>query len=164
MIATEYAKSLFDVHPNLDLCLEEYDCFKEFYNELSPLMLSPNITNEDKKEVINKSLKNFTKEFIYFIYVIIDNNRFREVLDIYNEFVKLYYKKNNIALVDVCTKNELKVDEKKKLVSFLEEKLGMEVKLNIVLDENILGLKVVYNGNVIDYTVSSLLEKMRFSL
>lgn len=164
MVSTEYAKTIFEIHPNKKTLMEEFNCFIKFYDELNPVMQSPNIKKEAKHEIIKKSFKDFTDEFIYFIYVVIDNDRFNEIENIYKEVKKMIYKENNVALVDLYTKNDLTKEEKNNIVSFLKNKLNQDVELKITLDENIDGIKLIYNGNVLDYTISTRLGNMRFSL
>lgn len=164
MIATEYAKTIFDVHPNLDTCMDEFNALISVYDDLLTLMQSPNINKDAKHEILKNTLKGFTDDFIYFLYVVVDNNRFMEMKNIQIEFKKMYYKKNGIALVDVYTSNILTDDEKKSIISFLMMKLNMKIELNEIIDKNNDGIKLIYNGNVIDYTIEKRMNDMHFSL
>lgn len=164
MIGIEYAKSLIDIHPDLDKCMDEFKTFISFYDELSPVMKSPGISSLNKHEIIDKSLKNFTKEFIYFLYVVIDNDRFTNLKEIFDEFEKLYNEKKNIALCNVYSKNKLSEKDKKQIIDYLTKKLGKSVVLKEIIDEEIIGIKIEALGSTIDYSLESRINNMRFSI
>ena len=161
MVEKEYAKSLYEVHPNIKLCLDEFKTFMNFYDELSPVMKSPSIKKQDKKNIIKESFKSFTSEFIYFIYVVIDNDRFILLDEVYNEFIKLYNLENNIALCDCYTNIKLKESEKKEVIKFLEKELNKNIELNEIIDSNTSGIKIVCENKTIDYTVESRISNLR---
>ncbi len=164
MVEKEYAKSLYEVHPNIKLCLDEFKTFMNFYDELSPVMKSPSIKKQDKKNIIKESFKSFTSEFIYFIYVVIDNDRFILLNEVYNEFIKLYNLENNIASCDCYTNIKLKESEKKEVIKFLEKELNKNIELNEIIDSNTSGIKIVCENKTIDYTVESRISNLRLSI
>ena len=164
MIGLEYAKALFETHPNKDVCLDEFKVLTSFYDDLSPIMKSPGISYNEKHDIIKKSLKDFSDEFIYFIYVVIDNNRFSNLLEIYKEYKKLYDLSNNIVTCDVYTSNKLKENERKEIKKYLEKTLDKKVELNEIIDEEIKGIKLICDGKTLDYSINSRLDNMRFSL
>jgi len=164
MVGIEYAKSLYEIHPNNKLCLDEFKCFMSFYDELSPVIESPGIKKIEKKEIIKKSFKDFSLEFIYFIYVVIDNDRFSNLEEIFNEYSKMYNEFENIALCDCYTNNKLSDKEKKEVIKFLEKELNKTIVLNEIVDSNISGIKIVCDNKTIDYTIESRINNMRLSI
>jgi len=164
MIGLEYAKALFEIHPNKDICLDEFKVFTSFYDDLSPIMKSPGISYNEKHDLIKKTLKGFSDEFIYFIYVIIDNNRFSNLTEIYNEYKKLYDLSNNTVTCDVYTSNKLKDSEKKEIKKYVEKTLNKTVELNEIIDSEIKGIKLICDGKTLDYSIDSRINNMRFSL
>ena len=164
MIGVEYAKSLYEVHPDKKLCLDEFRTFMNFYDELSPVIKSPGIKKIEKHEIIKKSFKNFTNEIIYFMYVVIDNDRFINLGEIYSEFVKLFNKENNIASCDCYTNKKLTNIEKKEVLSFLEKELNKKIELNEIVDANTSGIKIICDNKTIDYTVEARINNMRLSI
>lgn len=164
MIGVEYAKSLMETHSNLDLCIEEFKTFLSFYDDLSPIMKSPSISYEEKHNIIDKSFKNFSKDFLCFVYVVIDNNRFSEINEIYHEFKKMYDAKNNIATCNVYSSVKLSDKEKKEIISFLEKSFNKKIIINELIDENIMGIKLVCEGETIDYSLESRINKMRTNI
>ena len=164
MIGIEYAKALIETHPNKDKALEEFNVLISFYDDLSPIMKSPGISYNEKHEIIKKSLKGFSEEFIYFIYVIIDNNRFSNLFEIHKEFKKLYDKSNNVATCDVYTNNKLKESEKKEIIKYLEKTLNKTIEINEIIDNEIKGIKLICDGKTLDYSLTSRINNMRYSL
>ena len=164
MIGIEYAKALIETHPNKDKALEEFNVLISFYDDLSPIMKSPGISYNEKHEIIKKSLKDFSDEFIYFIYVIIDNNRFSNLFEIHKEFKKLYDKSNNVATCDVYTNNKLKESEKKEIIKYLEKTLNKTIEINEIIDNEIKGIKLICDGKTLDYSLTSRINNMRYSL
>lgn len=164
MVGLEYAKSLYEIHPDKKLCFDEFKTFMNFYDELSPVIKSPGIKKIEKHEIIKNSFKSFSDEFIYFIYVVIDNDRFNNLDEIYDEFIKYYNKENNIALCDCYTKNKLTTKELKEITTFLEKELEKTIELNEIVDSNTSGIKIVCENKTIDYTVEARINNMRLSI
>ena len=164
MIGSEYAKSLYEVHPDNKLCLDEFSIFMNFYDELSPIIKSPGINKEEKHKIIEKTLKNFSEMFIYFIFVVIDNDRFYALKDIFNEYKKLYNKENNIASCDCYSSTKLSSNEKKEVIKFLEKELNKTIILNEFVDSSYNGIKIICDNKSIDYTLESRINNMRLSI
>ena len=164
MIGVEYAKSLYEVHPDNKTCLDEFNLFITFYDELSPIIKSPGIKKEEKHKIIEKSFKGFSEMFKYFIFVVIDNDRFYALKDIFNEYKKLYNKENNIASCDCYSNTKLTDKEKKEIIKFLEKELGKTIVLNEFVDSSYNGIKIVSDNKTIDYTLESRINNMRLSI
>ena len=164
MIGIEYAKSLMEIHPDINLCMDEFNAFNSVYDELCPIMRSPGISIDEKHQIIDKAFKSFTKEFIYFLYVVIDNNRFQYLDEIFKEFKKLYDLKNNMTTCDVYTSNKLDNKEKQSIIKYLEKELNKKVVLNEIIDKNIAGIKIIADGKTIDYSLENRINNMRFSI
>ena len=164
MLGFEYAKALYDIHPDKNKCMDEFTCFMNFYDELSPVMKSPVISDNDKKNIIKKSFNSFSDEFIYFIYVAIDNDRFSYLIDSYKEFKKLYNDENNIAECACYTNKSLTKKEKDDVIKFLEKEFNKKIVLNEIVDDSYIGIKIEYENKTIDYTVESRINNMRLSI
>lgn len=164
MIGLEYAKSLYEIHPNKDQAKDEFQAFMSFYDELSPVMKSPAISVNEKHDIIKKSLKNFSMEFIYFLYVVIDNNRFSYLKEAYSEFMKLYNNDNNIAMCSCYTNKKLSDKEKKEIIKFLEKEFKKNILLDEIVDSSYLGIKLVCENKSIDYTIENRINNMRLSI
>jgi ATP synthase F1 delta subunit len=164
MIGVEYAKSLYETHSDTKVCLEEFKLLMNFYDELSPLLKSPGISKLEKHNIIDKTFKSLSKDFKCFLYVVIDNDRFNNLKEIYTEFVKLYNEANNIASCDCYSSNKLSEKEKKEIIKFLEKELKKEIELNEIVDASYIGIKIVYNNKTIDYTLEARINNMRLSI
>ena len=89
-VSNEYSIALFDLakeHNEIELVYENLktlvNSIKE-NNEFLKVMSSYELTNNDKKKII-KDILNLDEEnyFLYFLYVLIDNNRFDQLGNIY---------------------------------------------------------------------------------
>lgn len=97
--------------------------------------------------------------------IIADNNRFAELALILDEFTRLYYKKRGIVEVCVQSVKKLNAVQDKKLKAGLEKCLGCEVAVkNEISPELLGGLRVVYNSNMIDDSLSGKLNRLEIAM
>ena len=88
-----------------------------------------------------------------------ENKRLDCLLLVLDVWQKKYYEKKSILEVDVETVIPLSATQNKKLLKILEEKLNQQVKINYIINEDILGgLKISYNSFTIDDTIKNKLE------
>ena len=88
-----------------------------------------------------------------------ENKRLDCLLLVLDVWQKKYYEKKSILEVDVETVIPLSATQNKKLLKVLEEKLNQQVKINYIINEDILGgLKISYNSFTIDDTIKNKLE------
>ena len=88
MVEQEYAKALFELAQEagkLELFVDYFTAVvetvkKDFYKVLT----SPVIENKEKKEIIKNVYHSFDKEFLNFLYVLIDHNRISRINTIFD--------------------------------------------------------------------------------
>ncbi len=165
----EYSLALFelaDQDKNLDSALESFNAFMEIYsndNDFSKLLSSPNVSKENKKEIITKAFNGCYEQFILFINVIIDNARISMINDIYSDFKKVINEKNNIVTIDVISQSKLDDFEEASIIKSLEKKFNnKKVILNKSIDSNLIGgFKLFHNGKQIDASLKSQLDNLK---
>ena len=101
---------------------------------------------------------------LYNYVVVIDNDRFYALKDIFNEYKKLYNKENNIASCDCYSSTKLSSNEKKEVIKFLEKELNKTIILNEFVDSSYNGIKIICDNKSIDYTLESRINNMRLSI
>ena len=75
---------------------------------------------------------------------------------------ELYYQKKSIELVNVETVTELSSSQDKKLQKILKDKLEKDVKINYIINKDLLGgLRISYGSFIIDDTLKSKLENIK---
>ena len=92
-VGIQYANALFEI-------AKEENQVKEYREELNvakevlidnqnvyKTLIHPKVTIEERKEIINNTFKEYVaKNFLHFLYVLIDNNRLSDLPDIVDAF------------------------------------------------------------------------------
>ena len=171
MIALEYAKSLFELASisNLQAIDAEFEVICKALEENPDAMkvfTYPNISAEKKKDFI-KSITNDCDELLKrFLFVLVDNNRFELIYEIYEQYHRLVINQNNAVDVVVTSATALSNAQIEKLTKLLSNRFkGSKININNIVDANVIGgFKAVANGEQIDVTLKSKLESLKASL
>ena len=166
-VAFQYAEALFSLayeEKGVEDLLESYNDFiKAQDNDISKFLNHPKVTNKNKKEVIGKVLKNSLLK--NFVYVLIDNSRVDLIQDCFDEFIVIVDNQNKVMNVSVFSNRTLTKEELKDLNDNLSTKHNRKVKLENIVDKSILGgLRIEYEGNVLDETINHYLATMKNNL
>lgn len=165
-VSLQYAKSLYELSKDLDQDLNDLEVLKSCIsnsNELVKVLMHPSISKEEKKELFKNLLSGKVEDyFLYFIYVLVDNERILELENIYDTFKMLVDEKKNILNCEVVSKYPLDKNIKEDLIKYLSQKYQKEIKLKETInDELIGGIKVIVQNEVIDYTFDSTLTNLK---
>ncbi len=165
-VSLQYAKSLYELSKDLDQDLNDLEVLKSCIsnsNELVKVLMHPSISKEEKKELFKNLLSGKVEDyFLYFIYVLVDNERILELENIYDTFKMLVNEKKNILNCEVVSKYPLDKNIKEDLIKYLSQKYQKEIKLKETInDELIGGIKVIVQNEVIDYTFDSTLTNLK---
>lgn len=165
-VSLQYAKSLYELSKDLDQDLNDLEVLKSCIsnsNELVKVLMHPSISKEEKKELFKNLLSGKVEDyFLYFIYVLVDNERILELENIYDTFRMLVDEKKNILNCEVVSKYPLDKNIKEDLIKYLSQKYQKEIKLKETInDELIGGIKVIVQNEVIDYTIDSTLTNLK---
>ena len=100
-----------------------------------------------------------------FMNVLIDNSRMELLKDCFDEFKRIYDNQNKVMNVVVFSRVSLQEDEMKQLQQNLSKKHNRNVTLENVVDSSILGgIKIEFEGNVLDQTINNYLHSLKSSL
>lgn len=167
-VSMQYARALFD----LALDAEK----EEFYNALKVINQTivddrevlkvfehPNITPDQKKEMINQVLKDkISNIFINFLYVVIDHQRVADLKDILNAYKILLDDYNNIKEATIYSKYPLTNNQRNEIIIFLTRQYNKKITIIEYLDESLVGgIKVVVDNEVLDATSLNKLQKLK---
>lgn len=168
----QYAKALFEIAKEdnlLQSCKDSFDLFINLLNQEDDfrlLLTSPKISLDSKKDLIKKSFKNVDDNFIYFIFVLLDNGRIDVVKNIYDSFLNYYNEANKIK--NVLVLSSLKLDEKelKELKISLEKYYtGFKVVIENKIDPSVIGgYHILVNGLSIDLSVKHKIDSLKSTL
>lgn len=166
-IAFQYAEALFAVALEdrvLPEISEEFSSFLAALDEdIFHFLLHPKVTNKQKKEV----LKSVTTSpiFRHFLFVLIDNSRVDLLTDIHTEFGTIVNNQNNTMDAIVFSPKALTTSELTNLQTSIGKKHNRTVTLTNVIDASIVGgVRIEYDGHVIDKTINHYLDSLRSKL
>jgi len=159
----EYALALFSLGSELHEIEQISTGFKSLLNELneeSRLFFShPAFQKSEKKEVIEKL--NLLPLLSDFLKVLIDNERFEFVDEIYLSLEDIIKNQNQLLKVKVVSKQPLTKENLSRIKNKLEKDYHRKVLLEEVLDPRIIaGYILRYEGYEVDDTVSRRLKDL----
>lgn len=171
-LSIQYAKALFD------LASEKHEIVDTYHNlfvltkvinespDFMKIILSPRLNIEEKKQVVKKVFGNKEDDyFLHFIYVLIDNGRFSEIVNICDAFKELLDEHHQTMEVDVYTKYKLNDKQNQALINKLEKHFAKKITINYVIDPDLLaGIKIVAKGKILDLTLDSQLLSIKESI
>ncbi len=166
-IAFQYAEALFAIaneEKQVESVLESFNSFVKAQDvEISKFLNHPKVTKKAKKEVLGNAITNSL--FKNFIFVLIDNSRIDYLSDCLDEYQIIVDAQNKIMNVFVYSGKKLTKTETQELVKNLSKKHNRKVKLENIVDKTILGgLRIEFEGNILDETINNYLATLRNNL
>ncbi len=166
-VALQYAEALFGIaleEGQIDETLIEFDKFNDAIDdEINKFLNHPKISKKDKKAVIEKALtNNLIKNFVF---VMIDNFRIELLEESLIEFKKIVDRQNNVMKVWVYSKKELSTEQKNQLKTNLKKKHNRQIELKCIVESSIAGgLRIEYEGMILDDTINNYLQTLKANL
>ena len=171
MVAKEYAKALHEIAEELNI----FDIIKNQYKitldllkdqQMMSFFTNPVIKSNEKKDLIKKSFSDFNENFVYFLYVLIDNSRFNYINDIYEKFIDIYLNKNDMISIKLFSAEKLKENDINRIIELLRPRFNNKkiVYENIVDSSLIGGIKVLANDTIINLNTKSSIDDLKNSL
>lgn len=132
-------------------------------DKLARVFTSPVLSADQKERVVSALLPDHVSGLMMrFLKLLIAKQRVALVTNILDAYRDLRDEQEGVVAVDVRTSHELDDDEHAALVQALESLTGATVRLNISLDESLLGGLVIQVGDrVYDGSVHHKLEALR---
>ncbi|MGM0705331.1 MAG: ATP synthase F1 subunit delta [Bacteroidota bacterium] len=168
-VATRYASALIEEAHDSDAVSTIDDDVDVLYttlaenDELARVFTSPVLSAEQKERVVSALLPDHVSELMMrFLKLLIVKQRATLVTNILDAYRTLRNEQEGIVEVDVRSSHELDEDERDALVEALESLTGASVRLDISVDESLLGGLVIQVGDrVYDGSVHHKLEALR---
>lgn len=166
-VALQYAEALFGIaleEGQIDETMVEFDAFSNAIDdEIYKFLNHPKISKKNKKEVIDKSITNNLLK--HFIFVMIDNFRIELLKESLIEFKKIVNRQNNLMKVWVYSRKELNTEQKNELKLNLKKKHNRKIELKNIVDSTIVGgLRIEYEGMILDDTINNYLQTLKANL
>ena len=132
-------------------------------SELQNFILNPVVSYGDKKDVMSQIFTGKVSSLtVNFLSLLAENNRLNILDDILFSFKDDINKLQNIVPAVITSVIELDLEQKKKLVERLQNKIKAEITPEFRLDEAILGgLVIKINDTVIDLSIKKKIENLK---
>jgi len=172
VVGNEYAKAIYELaHENNKIKVFS-DCFMAVSQtalsnkDFMEIMVSPIINKKEKKEVIKKVYSSLDEDFINFLYVIIDHNRFSIFEEIYDAYESLILTDKNIVKATVFSAKELNANQTKEVIKALEVRYsGKKIEAEYIINPELIGgIRVLVNNESVDLSLKASLDKLKESL
>lgn len=163
----QYALALFSLAKDANQTDEIFQEFHQFVDGCDDLVkrffLNPKMDVSTKHEMVEKVLNETL--LINFVKTVIDNNRFNFLSDMCLAYKALINEDKNIAELNVFTKQALTTAQKNKLINKFTHMLDKKIIMNEVVQPSIVGgIRIEYQGKVLDQTINATLEQLKSSL
>ena len=132
--------------------IKEAECFS-----------NPMVDFETKKEILEmlETKLNLGEQVFNLLKILVQNEQFKILELVLNDFMQIYNQKHKITEVVVETVKELSMSQDKMLKEKLSDLFKQDVKINYLINPKILGGLVVKNGSVlIDMSLKNQLKKI----
>jgi len=165
-LAARYAKALYEVADSMqqvDVVFNNMNDILEIttsHKDVAAILANPLIRNDKKIKILDTLLEDKVSNIVIkFINLIIKKNREINLPEISNQFIKLYYQKNNIMVVDLITSEKIDETIREKINALLKKIIDKQILFNEILNKNIIGGFIIrFDNKQID---QSLLRKLQ---
>ena len=172
LIAVRYAAALFEIAREKDI-IDKFDeqcamllTLFENDKEFRSVINHPSITNSQKSEIVENSLKGIiADDIIGLMNLMFQKHREDMLEEVFTEFKSLVLKHKNVAIATVYSAVHLSDDRAEKIRRELEEKLKKQVEIRHILDKSLIGgIKILVDGIVIDTSIQSRINLLKRQL
>ncbi len=130
--------------------------------QVAAVLTNPTIPVGRRMELISAAPHELDRETTNLARLLIESDRVREVRGVAQEFEALADQAAGRVRATVTTAVELAADERELVARQLSERLGKDVRVEVVVDRRILGgLKLQYGDRLIDASLSTKLQQLR---
>lgn len=166
-LSYQYAEALYALaveQKQTDAMVSELKQFiSQYHGQLESLLNHPKVSTSDKKSLINGL--NLNPLIVHFLYVLIDNQRLMEVHAILNSYQTLLDQQHQVLRAKVYSNKPLSKTELEGIKVALQTKLNRTAHLENVIDPTIVGgIKIAYEGNVVDHTINQFIASLSETL
>lgn len=167
-----YAQALYDLaveEGNDTQFLEELNQLSAIFREQPDyvrLLSAPNVSKEERCGLLQESIGGSVHPYILnFTKLLTEKNHIRLFCDCAKAYQALYDRAHGIVQVQAVTAVPLRNDQQEKLRQKLENITGKTIRLHNRVDPDCLGgVRLLYDGKLVEGTVAGNLEALRKTL
>lgn len=171
-VSSRYAKVLFAIdqkEERLQKRLVDFSTIIQIFKKnlkLIKFLQSPHIAMEEKTKLLQTCLQEaFGPLFLNFLFFLVQKGRISNLVHIANEYRLMVNKYHGIWEADVMTAVALDPDSEGKLKHWLEKDFDKKINLNKTVDSELIGGAIlVFDNEMLDWSVSSRLKKLKDNL
>ncbi len=162
--AMNYAEILFQVceeeNKSKEILTELNNLVKLKARETNKVLQIPIIHKEKKNKLIDEfAAFDLDKLILNFMKILVSRNDFYIFREIIDEYKKIYERKEGITVVYAYTAKPISSENLNELASDIEKKLEKKVIISNQVEEQLIGgIRLEYNGKVIDNTLKKHLD------
>lgn len=154
----EEREEVKETHQFLNSLMELYKNDETFRN----FILHPLLKYQEKEDVLKEIFSNISENLLQIAFYILQKDRMPYIRNIVSEYLKIYYEKHQILDVVATFATELTEEQKEKLIQKLKDKTKREIRLEVKMDEAILGGGILKIGDqVIDGSLKKELSRIK---
>jgi|SRR5690554_3195620 len=167
-VAKEYAIALFDISLEkniIEIIKDEFIITTKVFSKVKDfvkLLSHPQLSVENKKDIINNVFNDINQTLKHFLYVLIENSRIVDINAIRDVFIEIYNEYNNVYPVIAKTTIPLTSEQINTLEKKLSIKYRHKIQLENIIDPTIIGgLTLSIKNQVYDYTIKTQIENLK---
>ena len=173
LISKTYADALFELaieENKIDCLMDEAISVKRIFEvnvELSNLLNHPQVMKEEKIEVVeNVFSAKISKEFLGFILIVIEKDRFKEFTSILDYFIDSVKEYKKIGVAYVTTAISLNAITQVEIMEKLVKTTKYDsMEMNFIVDEGIIGGMIIrIKDRVVDTSIATKLTNLKMDL
>jgi F-type H+-transporting ATPase subunit delta len=166
-IAQQYAEALFGLtleSKSTKSVLENFKSLNQAIDDdINKFLNHPKVSKKDKKAIIEQTVLDVTLR--HFVFVLIDNSRIEYLSDCLGEFEKIINVQDKVMKVQAFSGKKLSKEQIEQLVSNLGKKHNRKIELDNIVDKSIVGgIRIEYDGNILDETINNYLHGLKANL
>lgn len=166
-VAFQYAEALFSLaleEKQVDDVLSSFEAFIEAQtDDVTKFLNHPKVSKQNKKDVVGNVITNSL--FKNFVFVLIDNSRIDYLNECLSEFKVINDNQNKVMNAVVYSKELLPISDLNKLKNNLGMKHNRKVNIENIVDPSIIGgLRIEYEGHILDETINNHLQTLKNNL
>ncbi|ADY57537.1 ATP synthase subunit delta [Syntrophobotulus glycolicus DSM 8271] len=170
-LARRYAQALFEIAvemsvlDRIDTELRDIAEIIDQNGEIGNVLNHPNISLQNKKELLENLFKGMGEITRSFLYLLVDRRRQNLVVYIQKEFTRLADEKRQVVEAKITSAAPLTPDQENKLKDIIVQSTGMQVRLLTDVDPGLIGgARLQISDRVMDGSIAAALMRMREEL
>ena len=171
-VGLQYAKAIFDLASEKsleDVYFENLKLINDLINSDESIFKTfthPGISYDEKKDILKNVLNDKVEnEFLHFLFVLIDNDRFQNLEDIVDSYQYYLNELKKECNAKIFTKYNLLDEELENIRKKLQLHFNKKVNIEHIIDENLIGgITIHIDGKVIDGSIFSQMQDLKNEL